>query len=89
MYCRWLKAWGMQISSETQLRKLSKEQTGTNLSGETAPFAFGLKNGIDYRPAPLVFTPDLISQVLQLVKQNDRYQTSTLYIECHQLSGLS
>ncbi len=40
-----MKAWGIQMASEVQLRKLSAQQIGTNLTGEMVPFTFVLKNG--------------------------------------------
>ena len=61
------------MASEQQLQKLSKEQIGTNLAGEAVPFAFQLQKGVDLRPAPLVYVPDLVAKVLQLLDQNDRY----------------
>ena len=41
------------MASATQLRKLSKQQIGINLTGEAVPFSFDI-NGIDLRRAPLV-----------------------------------
>ena len=74
LHNRWMKAWGIEIASEKQMRKLSAEQIGDNLAGESVPFSFQLKNGIDLRPAPLVYTPDLVAKALQILDQNDRYQ---------------
>ena len=64
------------MASEQKLRKLSREQIGTNLAGEAVPFSFQLQNGVDFRLAPLVYTPDLVAKVLQVLDQNDRYKMS-------------
>ena len=41
-----MKALGVQIASEKQLSKVSKEVIGENLAGEAVPFYFALKSGI-------------------------------------------
>ena len=78
VYHRWLKAWGIKLASERQLRKLSKRQIGANLEGEAVPFSFQLRNCIDLRPAPLVFTPNLVDKILEITEQNYRYYTIKL-----------
>ena len=70
---RWLKAWGIKLASEKQLRKQSEQQMGNNLQSEAVPFCFPLKSGIDLRPAPLVYVPDLVKKVIQTLDQNNRY----------------
>ena len=60
------------MASEKQIRGRSLEQTGNNLQGESVPFCFPLKNGVDFRPAPLVYVPDLVEKVIQVLEQNER-----------------
>ncbi len=67
-----MKAWGIEIASETQLRKLSVQQLGTHLTGEAAPFAFSLENGVDIRLAPLVYVCDIVANIIQVLEQNDK-----------------
>ena len=55
-----MKAFGVQIAGEKQLRKVSKEAIGENLAGEATPFYFSGKPGIDIQLAPHVFVPDLV-----------------------------
>ena len=69
---RWLKSWGIQIASEKQLRRVSDELLGDNLEGEEAPFCFPARSGVDIRPAPLVYIPDLVGKVTQMLDQNDK-----------------
>ena len=45
---------------------------GHNLEGEEAPFPFPTSRGVDIRPAPLVYIPDLIGKVTQMLDQNDK-----------------
>ena len=52
---------------------------GENLAGEAAPFYFVLKSGIDIRPAPHVFVPDLVCKIFQVLEQNGRY----MYVHVH------
>lgn len=70
---RWLKAWGIKLASEKSLREKSLEQIGNALEGELVPFCFPLRSGIDLRPAPLVYIPDLVRKVINMVEQNERY----------------
>lgn len=61
------------MASEKSLREKSLEQIGNDLEGELVPFCFPLRNGIDLRPAPLVYIPDLVRKVLHMIEQNERY----------------
>ena len=66
------------MASEKRQRGLSRQQLGTNLTGEAAPFSFPSKQGgEDLRPAPLVYVPDLVAKVLQVLEQNERYTFNT------------
>lgn len=67
-----MKSWGIQIASEKELRRVSREQLGDNLEGEEAPFSFPSTRGVDIRPAPLVYIPDLVGKVTQMLDQNDK-----------------
>lgn len=65
-------------ASEKQLQKVSAEIDGDSLLGEAAPFYFPMKFGIDIRPSPLVFVPDLVSKIVQVLEQNERYMSNPL-----------
>ena len=55
--------------------QVSSELICDNPRGEEAPFCFPTKSGVDIRPAPLVYVPDLVGQVFQILEQNERYIT--------------
>ena len=65
-----MKAAGIGLASEHSMRRLSAEQTGSNLAAEAVPFSFPLKNGVDLRPAPMVYVSDLVQKVIQILEQN-------------------
>ena len=69
---RWMKSWGIQIASESRVRRMSEELVGDNIDGEEAPFCFPGTTGVDIRPAPLVYVPDLIMKITQLLDQNEK-----------------
>ena len=55
------------------MRHASRKAVGENLKGELAPFSFLLPSGgEEFRGAPLVFIPDLILKVVELLEENDR-----------------
>ena len=55
------------------MRHVSRKAVGENLKGELAPFSFSLPSGgEEFRGAPLVFIPDLILKVVELLEENDR-----------------
>ena len=65
------------------MRHASRKAVGENLKGELAPFSFSLPSGGAFsfslpsggevfRGAPLVFIPDLILKVVELLEENDR-----------------
>lgn len=62
------------------MRQLSIQQTGHNLAAEAVPFSYPLKCGVDLHPAPLVYVPDLVEKVLQVLDQNERYSNENEYI---------
>ena len=67
-----MKALGIQIASERQLRKAFQRLIGENLMGEEALFYVTLQSGIDIQPGPHVFIPDLVAKVLDTLEQNER-----------------
>ena len=67
-----MKSWGIQIASESRVRRISEKLVGGNLDGEEAPFSFSGTTGVDIRPAPLVYVPDLIHKIIQLLDQNEK-----------------
>eukprot|EP00731_Ephydatia_muelleri_P023934 Em0016g205a len=70
---RWLKASNISLACEERMRHASRKAVGENLKGELAPFSFSLPSGgEEFRGAPLVFIPDLILKVVELLEENDR-----------------
>eukprot|EP00731_Ephydatia_muelleri_P032941 Em0024g485a len=70
---RWLKASNISLACEERMRHASRKAVGDNLKGELAPFSFSLPSGgEEIRGAPLVFIPDLILKVVELLEENDR-----------------
>ena len=67
-----MKSWGIQLASEKQLRRVSKDLLGDNLEAEEAPFSFPTSGGVDIRPAPLVYVPDLVGKIVQMLEHNDK-----------------
>ena len=52
---------------------VSKRIVDDNIQGELAPFSFTLTSGgEELRAAPLVFIPNLIQKVTQLLDENHR-----------------
>ena len=60
------------MASEHSMRKLSIQQSGTNLAAEAMPFSVHVKDNIDLSPRPMVYIPDLGEKVFQLLDQNER-----------------
>ena len=55
------------------MRKLSNEITGNSLIGEIAPFSFPLASGgEELKEAALVYIPDLVTKVTQMLDDNER-----------------
>ena len=68
---RWLKASGISIGCEERMRQISREMIRGNLKGEIAPFSFSLKSGgEEIRGAALVYAPNLVEKVFQLLDEN-------------------
>ena len=70
-----MSAQGVKLASEHQMRALSKGIVGDNLVGEEVPLAQPLHLGVDLILAPLVYVPDLVKKIFQLLDQNDRLET--------------
>eukprot|EP00731_Ephydatia_muelleri_P004655 Em0002g831a len=71
---RWLKASNISLACEERMHHASRKAVGENLKGELAPFS--LMNslpsgGEEFQGAPLVFIPDLILKVVELLEEND------------------
>eukprot|EP00731_Ephydatia_muelleri_P017323 Em0010g421a len=76
---RWLKASGVSITCEDNMRTVAREMIGENLHGEMALFSFKLaSDGEELCAAPLVYMPDLNQQILKMLEENhsalDRYR---------------
>ena len=67
-----MSAQGVKLASERKMRMLSKHMVGENLVAEEVPLSQPLKLGVDLMLAPLVYVPDLVSKIIQLLDQNDR-----------------
>ena len=65
--------------SESQLRKASHQLIGENLEGEEAPFYISVRSAIDIQPAAHVFVPDLVAKVLDILEENERFFSLSLY----------
>ena len=73
-YFRWLKASGVSIGSEEKMRQIAKGIIQDNLKAEVAPFSFPLASGgEELRGAVLLYIPHLVTKVIQLLDENDRY----------------
>lgn len=55
------------------MRHISRQIVGDNLKGEMALFSFpATSGGEELRGAPLVFIPDLVQKVVELLEENQR-----------------
>jgi hypothetical protein len=72
-WCRWMKAWKINLESEVKERSLAKELVGPNLESETVLFTFSLDGGAEeVRKAPMAYVPDLVGKVKQLLDENEK-----------------
>lgn len=67
-----MNAMGIRLASERRMRKLSERIVGDNLAAEEVPLAQPLRLGVDVILAPMVYVPDLVGKISQLLDQNDR-----------------
>ena len=69
-----MKSWGVSIASEQKLRKVAQDQLEPiSITAESVLFSFSLKRGgEEMRPAPLSYTMDVCSLVLQKLDENHR-----------------
>ena len=67
-----MKAQGIKLASERSVRRLSEEMLGDNLAATEVPLSQPLRFGVDLKVSPLVYVPDLVGKILQLLEQNDR-----------------
>ena len=59
----------MRLASEGRMRALSKDMVGDNLVAEEVPLSQPLRLGVDLILAPLVYVPDLVAKIFQLLDQ--------------------
>ena len=71
-HTRCMNAQGIQLASERRVRRLSQEMLGDNLAATEVPLSQPLRFGVDLKVSPLVYVPDLVERILQLLEQNDR-----------------
>ena len=72
-YFRWLKSSGIYLAGEERMRHISSQIFGDNLKGEIAPFSFPIPSGgEEIKGAPLVYIPQLVDKVVQLLEGNER-----------------
>lgn len=67
-----MKGQGIQLASERSIRRVSNELLGDNLVATEVPLSQPLRLGVDLKISPLVYVPDLVGRVLQLLDQNER-----------------
>ena len=66
---KWLKPSNVSLACEERMHHVSKRIVGDNIQGELAPLTSGRE---ELRAAPLVFIPNLIQKVTQLLDENHR-----------------
>ena len=70
---RWLKKWGVTMSSEKQQREMAQQWSPDSIEAEYVPFSFPLSNGgEEMRTVPFVYIPDLWTRFIQLLDDMDR-----------------
>eukprot|EP00731_Ephydatia_muelleri_P021939 Em0014g530a len=81
MLRRWLKASGVSIACEENMRTVASGMIGDNLHGEMVLFSFNLaSDGEELRAAPLVYMPDLNQQILKMLEENHRKYTVKVFL---------
>eukprot|EP00731_Ephydatia_muelleri_P001906 Em0001g1906a len=70
---RWLKASGVSLAGEERMRYICRRIVGSNLKGEMALFSFpSTSGGEELRVAALVYIPDVVLKVVDLLEENQR-----------------
>lgn len=71
---RWLKQWGISLSSEKKQRVVAKTLLGDNLDAEAVPLTFPLKKtgGEEIRATAYCFVPDLVTKVLTHIEEKEK-----------------
>eukprot|EP00731_Ephydatia_muelleri_P002310 Em0001g2310a len=70
---RWLKASGVSLAGEERMRYICRRIVGGNLKGEMALFSFpSTSGGEELRVAALVYIPDVVLKVVDLLEENQR-----------------
>eukprot|EP00731_Ephydatia_muelleri_P002365 Em0001g2365a len=68
---RWLKASGVSLAGEERMRYICRRIVGGNLKGEMALFSFpSTSGGEELRVAALVYIPDVVLKVVDLLEEN-------------------
>ncbi|KAL5470750.1 hypothetical protein EMCRGX_G028763 [Ephydatia muelleri] len=79
---RWLKASGVSLAGEQRMRNICRQIVGDNLKGEMALFSFPHPSGgEELRGAPLVYIPDLVQKVVDLLEENERTHLQKLSVQ--------
>eukprot|EP00731_Ephydatia_muelleri_P029824 Em0021g347a len=74
----WLKVSGVTLAGEERMRHICRQIVGDNLKGEVALFSFPLPSGgEELRGAPLVYIPELVKKVVDLLEENQRTRRLT------------
>ena len=72
-YFRWLKSSGICLAGEERMCHISSQIVCDNLKGEIAPFLFPIPSGgEEIKGAPLVYIPQLVDKIVQLMEGNER-----------------
>lgn len=70
---RWLKEWGLSMSSEKKQRVAAHQLIGDNLEAESIPLTFPLKRGEEVRAAAVCYVPHMVDKVVSLLEENEKY----------------
>ncbi|KAL5509935.1 hypothetical protein EMCRGX_G005385 [Ephydatia muelleri] len=70
----WLKASGVSLAGEERMRYICRQIVGNNLKGEMARLSFPSTSGGEERLglAALVYIPDVVLKVVDLLEENER-----------------
>ena len=72
--CRWMKAWGVNLSSERKQReRMKSDLEAVQVTAESVPFSFQPRQGSqEIRPAPLAYVTDLQGVIFHLIEEKER-----------------
>eukprot|EP00731_Ephydatia_muelleri_P032533 Em0024g77a len=69
---RWLKASGVSLAGEERMRYICRRIVGSNLKGEMALFSFPSTSGGEELRVAVVYIPDVVLKVVDLLEENQR-----------------